>query len=285
MTEAARARPGVAMVPSSPTSSFDGFIGTGQMSRNARVHPDVGPAGRSPGDRRRQVPDRRPADSCELVRERRLPQRVLVLRRARRDRRRAHPDVLGGPLRRRRPDFVLIMEDLAGSVQGDQFAGITVDEIALALEQAAGLHAPRWGDPTLADRAGPAAGRRRGAPSCSTATTAPVPRVHGPARPPPRRRCRRAHPGVRAPRPALERWHGHAAHRSSTATSDPTTSCSDDGRVRRRSPSSTGRSRHRRRPVGRSTTGRGRTGELVERARASARSASGRRTPWRPRWI
>ena len=48
-----------------------------------------------------------------------------------------------------RQSFVLIMEDMASSVQGDQFAGSTVDEVALALEQAAGLHAPRWGDPTL----------------------------------------------------------------------------------------------------------------------------------------
>ncbi|HAP78521.1 MAG TPA: hypothetical protein DCR14_20865 [Acidimicrobiaceae bacterium] len=47
------------------------------------------------------------------------------------------------------PDFVLIMEDLAGSRQGDQFIGLTVDEAALAVEQAVGMHAPRWGDPTL----------------------------------------------------------------------------------------------------------------------------------------
>lgn len=49
------------------------------------------------------------------------------------------------------PAFVLIMEDLAGSAQGDQFRGLTVDEAALAVEQAVGLHAPRWGDPSLAE--------------------------------------------------------------------------------------------------------------------------------------
>ena len=48
------------------------------------------------------------------------------------------------------PSFVLIMEDLAGSRQGDQFVGLSVDEAALAIEQAVGMHAPRWGDPTLA---------------------------------------------------------------------------------------------------------------------------------------
>ncbi len=47
-------------------------------------------------------------------------------------------------------DCVLIMEDLAGSVQGDQFSGSTVEEAELAIEQAVGLHAPRWGDPSLA---------------------------------------------------------------------------------------------------------------------------------------
>lgn len=52
------------------------------------------------------------------------------------------------------PDFVMIMEDLSNSRQGDQMAGLTVDEAALAVEQAVGLHAPRWGDVTLADFAG-----------------------------------------------------------------------------------------------------------------------------------
>ncbi|MFV0260350.1 MAG: phosphotransferase family protein [Acidimicrobiales bacterium] len=48
------------------------------------------------------------------------------------------------------PDFAFIMEDLAGSTQGDQFEGLTADEAALAVEQAVALHAPRWGDPALA---------------------------------------------------------------------------------------------------------------------------------------
>ena len=50
-----------------------------------------------------------------------------------------------------KPDFVMIMEDLCDSTQGDQMRGLTVDEAALAVEQAVGLHAPRWGDLTLAD--------------------------------------------------------------------------------------------------------------------------------------
>jgi hypothetical protein len=43
-------------------------------------------------------------------------------------------------------DFVLVLEDLAPCVQGDQLAGCGVDRAALAMEELARLHAPRWGD-------------------------------------------------------------------------------------------------------------------------------------------
>jgi hypothetical protein len=46
-------------------------------------------------------------------------------------------------------DFVLVLEDLHGYTQGDQIAGLTVDQTQLAIEQAVALHSPRWGDPTV----------------------------------------------------------------------------------------------------------------------------------------
>ena len=46
-------------------------------------------------------------------------------------------------------DFVMLMEDLAPAVQGDQLAGCSVDQAALALGEASRLHAPRWSDPDL----------------------------------------------------------------------------------------------------------------------------------------
>lgn len=49
-------------------------------------------------------------------------------------------------------DFLLLLEDLAPAQQGDQLAGCDVDEAAAAVEELARLHAPRWGDPTLAER-------------------------------------------------------------------------------------------------------------------------------------
>ena len=48
-------------------------------------------------------------------------------------------------------EFVLVLEDLTPGVQGDQLAGCTVDQAALAMEELARLHAPRWNDRQLAD--------------------------------------------------------------------------------------------------------------------------------------
>ncbi len=47
--------------------------------------------------------------------------------------------------------FTLILEDLAPARQGDQIAGASDEQIEAAVVNLAGLHAPRWGDPTLED--------------------------------------------------------------------------------------------------------------------------------------
>ncbi|MDG4666584.1 aminoglycoside phosphotransferase family protein [Mycobacterium sp. 236(2023)] len=43
-------------------------------------------------------------------------------------------------------DFVLVLADMAPAEQGDQIAGCTPAEAALAVEALAGLHGPSWGD-------------------------------------------------------------------------------------------------------------------------------------------
>jgi hypothetical protein len=48
-------------------------------------------------------------------------------------------------------EFTLVMEDLAPARQGDQLAGCTPEQLLLAAENLAGLHAPRWCDPRLRD--------------------------------------------------------------------------------------------------------------------------------------
>lgn len=47
--------------------------------------------------------------------------------------------------------FVLLQEDLAPAVQGDQLAGCSVDVAELAIDELVGLHAPRWGDDAVYD--------------------------------------------------------------------------------------------------------------------------------------
>lgn len=59
------------------------------------------------------------------------------------------PEVLFTDIDIATDDFCLMMEDLAPAVQGDQLAGCSVEEAALALHEAAGLHAPRWADASL----------------------------------------------------------------------------------------------------------------------------------------
>ncbi|WP_395659828.1 phosphotransferase [Nocardioides sp.] len=46
-------------------------------------------------------------------------------------------------------DFVLLLEDLAPLEPGDQLRGCTVEQARDAVENLAGLHGPRWSDPTL----------------------------------------------------------------------------------------------------------------------------------------
>jgi hypothetical protein len=46
-------------------------------------------------------------------------------------------------------DFILILEDLAPFRQVDQLAGCSLEDARIVLAEAAALHAPRWGDPTL----------------------------------------------------------------------------------------------------------------------------------------
>lgn len=47
--------------------------------------------------------------------------------------------------------FVLLLEDLAPAEQGDQLAGCTPAQAYDAVVNLAGLHGPRWSDPTLLD--------------------------------------------------------------------------------------------------------------------------------------
>ncbi len=49
--------------------------------------------------------------------------------------------------------FALVLEDMAPAKQGDQILGCTVDQARDAVENLAGLHGPRWCDPSLLELA------------------------------------------------------------------------------------------------------------------------------------
>ena len=50
--------------------------------------------------------------------------------------------------------FVLLLDDLSPAVPGEQTRGVDAAEAALAIVNLAGLHGPRWNDPTLYDVTG-----------------------------------------------------------------------------------------------------------------------------------
>ncbi|MFM2077890.1 MAG: hypothetical protein RJA49_1780 [Actinomycetota bacterium] len=131
--------------------AFAGYIGTGQMGRNARYaltwdRPDGRPAsvvGKFPTD----DPTGRASgfDNGSYRTEWTFYQELAHTVNVR------APQCHVALFDEDEQNFVLLMEDLAGSAQGDQMRGLTVDEALLAVEQAVAFHAPRWGDPTLAE--------------------------------------------------------------------------------------------------------------------------------------
>jgi hypothetical protein len=149
MTEALE-EAGLAAGATVTSVTLDRFVGTGQMSRNARLalswdHPEGRPStvvGKFPSD---DATARLSSFATgiylkEVSFYRHIAGTVAI----------RTPKCWVARFEAEPPDFVLIMEDLADSVQGDQFAGCSDAEAELAIEAAVGLHAPRWGDATLA---------------------------------------------------------------------------------------------------------------------------------------
>ncbi len=164
MTEAMESA-GVARGAQVTSVEFLGFVGTGQMSRNARLSLSWDRPG---DDRPTSVVGKFPSDDPaaregayaygsyfhEFVFYSELASTVDV----------ATPACFVARYDAETRNFVLILEDMVGCEQGNQLTGCSEDEIDLAIEQAVGLHAPRWGDPTLPQLPGLApSGHARGA--------------------------------------------------------------------------------------------------------------------------
>ena len=150
MTEALEGA-GVARGATVTAVEFDGFIGTGQMSRNARY----GLTWDDPTGRPATVVGKFPShdegtraqsfESATYHHEYAFYADIAPTVAIR------TPECFVARFDEAAPDFVLIMEDMVGCAQGDQFSEPPEDVTLAAISQAAALHGPRWGDPTLAD--------------------------------------------------------------------------------------------------------------------------------------
>lgn len=125
-------------------------IGTGQMSLSFRVTLDwkdgEGPTSLvakcpSPDPGTRAIAKALGSYALELGWYRELATRIGV----------ACPKCLHLDSNADETEFILLLEDLAPAQQGDQLAGASTAQIEAALVQAARLHAPLWGDPSLND--------------------------------------------------------------------------------------------------------------------------------------
>lgn len=126
------------------SAAFVGFIGTGQMSRNARFTLDWaggdGPASvvvkvpsGDAGTRSVSFQHTVYAKECDFYRAV-LPLVDVTV-----------PAPLAVHFDPDNHDFAIVLEDLAGSEQGDQFSEPTSEQLDLAIDQLARLQAPVWG--------------------------------------------------------------------------------------------------------------------------------------------
>ncbi|MDG2333266.1 MAG: phosphotransferase [Myxococcota bacterium] len=129
-------------------------IGTGQVGENLRLTPSYAASGEegpaslvaklpSPNEVSRNTAVAQGIYQREVYFYAQIAQTVGI-----RTPRCWHADVSSGGDR-----FVLIFEDMAPALQGDQILGCSTDQAALAMVEAARLHAPRWNDPALGDLA------------------------------------------------------------------------------------------------------------------------------------
>lgn len=129
---------------------FAGYVGTGQMSRNGRFHLEWShPEGR-PLTAVAKFPSADPATRASSFQNGAYLNEYLFYTRVASSVSVRTPKCWVARYDAEAQRCILLMEDLIDSEQGDQFASCSEADAELVLEQAAGLHAPRWGDPELA---------------------------------------------------------------------------------------------------------------------------------------
>jgi hypothetical protein len=138
-------------------------VGTGQMAHNERIFLDYGTEGATAGanddegdvlSAPRTIVGKFPSPSVE---SRAAGARggyraeTLFYTELARDLSIRTPKCLYGAISEDDTTFTLLLEDLAPAEQGDQIGGASDAQIEAAVRNLAGLHAPRWCDPKLAE--------------------------------------------------------------------------------------------------------------------------------------
>lgn len=129
---------------------FEGYIGTGQLGRSARFALDWAEPDGQPASVVAKIPGMQPEVTGPLFDSGMYDAEIAFYNEVQPYVEVAHPRCFHAFGSREDLLFVILMEDLADYGAGDQLAGITVENLAHAVEQAAALHGPSWGDPALA---------------------------------------------------------------------------------------------------------------------------------------
>jgi len=143
-------RGGVARGATVTSVEFLGFVGTGQMSRNGRFALTWDDPRQRPLTVMGKFPSLDPTCRTAAFQGGAYRKEYLFYAELSATVRVRAPQCWFAGFDDERAEFVLLLEDLVESRGGDHLAGITVDEVGLAVEQAVALHAPRWGDASLA---------------------------------------------------------------------------------------------------------------------------------------
>ncbi len=128
---------------------FEGFIGTGQMGRNARYSLSWDTAAGRPTSVVGKFPAEDPT-ACATGFATGVYRREWVFYSEMHSTVTTRtPHIWAARFDESAQKFVLLMEDLNRSVPGDQLEGLTADQAGLAVAEAVGFHAPHWGNPNL----------------------------------------------------------------------------------------------------------------------------------------
>ncbi len=126
-------------------------LGTGQMCDSLRVTPQYrGPVGeRAPGSLVAKLPAADPTSRATAISLQNYVKEVRFYQELAGDLPVRTPEVFYADIDDEGGCFVLLLEDMQPSEQGDQLAGCSPDAARGPLSELSRLHAPRWGDASL----------------------------------------------------------------------------------------------------------------------------------------